>query len=373
MPGRCPASAGRLCTSTKAGTRFNQHCPLPRCAGWRWSSAGVVFAVKTERSGKLAGVWFCPDKTHFRRQAYFPGMGLASARLEAFAAWSLSPGLWNCSPQDAIIYDSTRTAQTLCFGLGASVRLICSASAVISADSAAGKTALCLCCTARRGVSGKTIFFQYQRCTWNLCSHRARSCTAPHLQGRCVQQLWEFPLMMSAGKREVAFHIQTIMISSTNKRALQEHITVLNTDELRSLKIFKVWNTECTIALTHTNFLCLTLKTTRCLWLMACQKNWVILLEAVANLDLRFLHASLGLANNSLIFWLVLQNSFCSSKGLKNLSWTPSSQKHIFFCEWFQAWSSMIFSLLPPNFSVFLILTAQGCLFYFTASPMKFT
>lgn len=95
----------------------------------------------------------------FWRQAYCPWMGLISARLETAAAWSLSPGLWNCSPQGTITYCSTRTAQTPCVGLRASVRLICSASAEINADSAAGKTALSLCCTARRGVSGKAFFF----------------------------------------------------------------------------------------------------------------------------------------------------------------------------------------------------------------------
>lgn len=46
------------------------------------------------------------------------------------------------------------------------------------------------------------------------------------------------------------------------KRALKEHIKALNTDELHTLKILKVWNTECTIDLTHSNFLSLALKTT---------------------------------------------------------------------------------------------------------------
>lgn len=112
-------------------------------------------------------------------------------------------------------------------------------------------------------------------------------------------------------------------------------------------------------------------------------KNWVILLEAAPNLDLRFLHANLGPANNSLeegkmvsfLLWSCswsCRRAFIPLKNWKTLSWTPPSQKHLFFCKWFEAWSSMIFSLLPPKFSVFLILTAKGCLFCFTASPVKF-
>lgn len=148
----------------------------------------------------------------FWRQAYFLWMDLISARWECLLPHLYLPDLEVAPLKNTMIsqpgFSSAKTAQTLAFGLTASGRLICSASA----DSAAGKTAVSLCCTTRLLWLEKP-FFALKLCLKPLLSPGQILHSYTPTPVACTSSA-KFPPTLSGGEREVGFQDQPIMILS---------------------------------------------------------------------------------------------------------------------------------------------------------------
>lgn len=158
-------------------------------------------------------------------------MHLISARWERLLPDLYLPDLEIAPLKNTVIsqpgFSSTGTAQPLAFGLRASARLICSTSAETNADSAAGKTAVSLCCTTRlpegRGGGGEAClekpFFASKLCLKPLLppGQILRSYTPTPVT--CTS-LVKFPPTSSGGEREVAFPNQLITILSAKQKEL---------------------------------------------------------------------------------------------------------------------------------------------------------